>query len=183
MKTSRISNEHRLVFSVLWTVSTSRRFSRCCWLDKKNENTSHERRFMYPRLGFKRSIIEGRSMTSRHHGRTICGWQQNQRQRRQDGRRMAKKVECFYWQNKKFARASHYFVHFFTVVAPLRHEASSYHTLALWSRWTQHKSCLFSLLNLDTVLSDSTRGHFANICQIKWNWISSMKFERCEFTF
>ena len=29
------------------------------------------------------------------------------------------------------------------------------------------KVVFFSLLNLDTVLSDSTRGHFANICQIK----------------
>ena len=31
----------------------------------------------------------------------------------------------------------------------------------------QHKSCLFPLLNLDTVLSDSTRENFGNICQIK----------------
>ena len=29
------------------------------------------------------------------------------------------------------------------------------------------KVVFFSLLNLDTVLSDSARGHFANICQIK----------------
>ena len=143
MKTSRISNEHPLIFSVLWTVSTSRRFSRCCWLDKKMRR--HHMKDVLCTQGWvlKESIIETRSMTSRHHGRTICGWQQNQRRRRQDGRRTAKKVECFYWQNNKFARASHYFVHFFTVVAPLRHETSSYHTLALWSRWTQHKSCLF----------------------------------------
>ena len=51
------------------------------------------------------------------------------------------------------------------------------HILALWSQWTQHKSCLFPLLNLDTVLSDSTLENSANIFQMKWNWIRSMKFE------
>ena len=100
-----------------------------------------------------------------------------------DGRRTAKKVKGFYWQNNKFARASRYFVHFFAVVAPLRHETSQFHTLALGSGWTQHKSCLFPLLNLDTVLSDSTRENLANICQIKWNWIRSMKFEGVRITF
>ena len=120
MKTSRISNEHPLIFSVLWTVSTSRRFSRCCWLDKKMRR--HHMKDVLCTQGWvlKESIIERTSMTSRHHGRTICWWQQNQRQRRQDGRRTAKKVECFYWQNNKFARALHYFVHFFAVVAPLQ---------------------------------------------------------------
>ena len=96
-----------------------------------------------------------------------------------EGRRTAKKITGFYWQNNKFAGASRYFVQFFSVVAPLRHETSYFHTLALWSRWTQHKSCLFPLLNLDTVLSDSTRGNFANICQIKGRW----SLKRCEFTF
>ena len=32
-----------------------------------------------------------------------------------------------------------------------------------WSRWTQHKNCLF--LNVDTVLLDSNPDHFANIWQ------------------
>ena len=41
----------------------------------------------------------------------------------------------------------------------------------------EQKSCLFPLQKLDTVLSDSTRENFVNICQIKWNWIRSMKFE------
>ena len=35
-----------------------------------------------------------------------------------------KKVIGFYWQNNNFARASRYFVHFFAVVAPLRHKTS-----------------------------------------------------------
>ena len=48
-----------------------------------------------------------------------------------DGRRTAKKkVIGFYCQNNKFARASRYFVQFFAVVAPLRHETSYFHTLA-----------------------------------------------------
>ena len=53
----------------------------------------------------------------------------------------------------------------------------------LWSRWTVHKSCLFPLLNLDTALSDSTLENFANICQIKWTWIRSMKFEAVRIHF
>ena len=88
-----------------------------------------------------------------------------------DGDGTAKKVKGFYWQNSKFTRASSYFAHFFAVDAPMRPENSQFHMLALWSRWTQHKSCLFPLLNLDTVLSDSNLENFANICQIKWNWI------------
>ena len=43
--------------------------------------------------------------------------------------------------------------------------------------------CLFRLLNSDTLLSDSTRGNFASICQIKWNWIRSMKFEAVRIHF
>ena len=58
----------------------------------------------------------------------------------------------------------------------------NFYTLALWSRWTQHKS-LFPLLNLNTVLSDSTGGNFANNCQIKWNWIRSIKFEAVRIHF
>ena len=59
---------------------------------------------------------ERRSMTSRRHGRTISGWQQNQRGRwkKENG----KKVKGFYGKNNNFARASRFFVHFFAVVAP-----------------------------------------------------------------
>ena len=98
-------------------------------------------------------------------------------------KKSGKKVIGFYWQNNKFARASCYFVHFYAVVAPLRHENSKFHTLALWSRWIQHKSCLFLFRHLNTVLSDSTWENFANICQIKWNWMGSMKFETVRIHF
>ena len=54
---------------------------------------------------------------------------------------------------------------------------------ALWSRWTQQRRCLFLFLNLATVLSDSTRENFANICQIKWNWTRSSKFEAVQIHF
>ena len=57
-----------------------------------------------------------RSVTSRHHGSTISGWQQNQQRLRR--KENGKKVKGFYWQNNKFARASRYFVHFFAVVEP-----------------------------------------------------------------
>ena len=107
----------------------------------------------------------------------------NKNQRRRRRKENGKKAIGFYWQNSKFARASCYFVHFFAVVAPLRHENSKFHTLALWSRWIQHKSCLFLFRNLNTVLSDSTWENFANICQIKWNWMGSMKFERVRIHF
>ena len=125
--------------------------------------------------------IETRSVTSRHFGSTISVWQQNQRRRRR--KENGKKAIGFYWQNSKFARASCYFVHSFAVVSPLRHENSKFHMLALWSRWTQHKSCLFLFRNLNTVLSDSTWENFANICQIKWNWMGSMKFETVRIHF
>ena len=41
----------------------------------------------------------------------------------------------------------------------------------------QDKNFLVLFLNLDTVLSNSTPEIFANIWQIKWNWMRSMKFE------
>ena len=59
-------------------------------------------------------------------------------------------------QNNKFARVSHFFAHFLAVVARLRHETSSFHAPALWSRWPQDKNFLFVFLNLGTVPSDST---------------------------
>ena len=184
MKTSRISNEHPLIFSVLWTVCTSRRFSRCCWLDKKMRR--HHMKDVLCTQGWvlKESIIERRSMTSRHHGRTICGWQQNQRQRRQDGSRMAKKVECFYFIKQQICTCITLFCTFLCRrCTPASDMKLPNFTLLLYGVGEHNtKVVFFSLLNLDTVLSDSARGHFANICQIKWNWISSMKFEQCEFT-
>ena len=65
---------------------------------------------------------ERRSVTSRYHGSTFSRRQQNQR-RRPTARRMAQKP-MFILTNNKSARASRYFVHFFTVVAQLRPETS-----------------------------------------------------------
>ena len=48
---------------------------------------------------------------------------------------------------------------------------------SLWSRWTQHKTFCFLCIHLNTVLSNSTPEHFANIWQMKWNWIRLMKGE------
>ena len=69
--------------------------------------------------------IERRSVTSRYHGSTISGLQQNQRR------------------------------HFFAVVAPVRHETSLFHEPALWSKWTQHqtwnwiRSVKFEIVRMD----------------------------------
>ena len=41
----------------------------------------------------------------------------------------------------------------------------------------------FSFSKLNTVLSDSTWENFTNICQIKWNWMGSMKFETVRIHF
>ena len=43
--------------------------------------------------------------------------------------------------------------------------------------WTQHKNILFLFPNSYAVFSDSTPENFANIQQIEWNWIRSIKFE------
>ena len=43
--------------------------------------------------------------------------------------------------------------------------------------------CCFFILNLDAVLSDSTPENFANIWQIKGNWICSMKFDKVQIHF
>ena len=42
---------------------------------------------------------------------------------------------------------------------------------------------LFLFLNLDMVLLYSTPEHFANIWQIKWNWMRSVKFETVQIPF
>ena len=65
--------------------------------------------------------IERRSVTSRYDGSTISSRQQNQRRRRQQGERQK---NMFILTDNNFARALRYFLHFFAVVAPLRHETS-----------------------------------------------------------
>ena len=46
-----------------------------------------------------------------------------------DGNENVKKVMGFIEQNNKFARASHFFVHFFVVTARLRRENAYFHFL------------------------------------------------------
>ena len=58
---------------------------------------------------------------TRYHGSTISGRQQNQRRRRRQGERQK---NMFILTNNNFARASRYFLHFFAVIAPLRHKNS-----------------------------------------------------------
>ena len=43
-------------------------------------------------------------------------------------------ANMFILTNNNLARASRYFVHFFAVVALLRHETSYFHEPGLWSR-------------------------------------------------
>ena len=91
------------------------------------------------------------------------------------GKKSGKKY-TFLLTNNTFALASGYFVHFFAAIAPLRYETSSFHEPALWSRWATHKNCRLLFLNL---YNDryGPKENFAKICQIKWNWIRSVKFE------
>ena len=63
-------------------------------------------------------LIERRS----YHGGSISGWQQNQRWRQRQGEQQKNKM--FILTNDNFARKSRYFVQFFAIVAPLRHETS-----------------------------------------------------------
>ena len=80
----------------------------------------------------------------------------------------------FILANNNFEHASCYFVHFFAVVAPLRHETSKFHEPALWSRWTQHKNCCFLFLNLDVDRYGPKENNFTKISQFNkigevWN--------------
>ena len=72
-------------------------------------------------IGYCIGTIKRRRVTSRYHGSTISGRQQNQRRRRRQGERQK---NMFILTNNNFSRASRYFVHFFAVVAPLRHKNS-----------------------------------------------------------
>ena len=68
-----------------------------------------------------------------------------------------------------------FLVHFSAVVARQRHEKSLFHGTRLMEYVNTRNNFLF--LNLETVLSDSTRKNFANIWQIEWNWLRAMKFK------
>lgn len=52
-----------------------------------------------------------------------------------------------------------------------------------YETWMKFFHVSLPVPNLDTVLSDSTPGHFVNIWQSKWNWIRSIKFETVQIHF
>ena len=77
-----------------------------------------------------------------------------------------------------------FFVHFLAVVA---RSPATWNFLILRARFNEYKvnaaQNLFLFLNLDTVLSDSIPEAFANIWQMKWNRIRSIKFETVQIHF
>ena len=70
----------------------------------------------------------------------------------------------FILTSNNFARESRYFIHFFTIVAPLR----------LRPLYVVHVGEHNTNLDNDRY---GPRENFAKICQFKWNWIRSVKFE------
>ena len=104
----------------------------------------------------------------------------------------------FHWINRLTIKCNYLHVHIrfisakqqlyfsyncLAVVARLRRETSRFHAPASRSRRAQRKNCLFLFRNLDTVFSDLTPENFANIWQIKWNWIRPSKFETARIHF
>ena len=120
------------------------------------------------------SKIERRSVTSRYHGSTISGWQQNTKPTTTATARRSAKNDMFILTNNNFARASRWFLHFFVVVAALWYERSKFHEPALWSRWTQHKTYCFLFLNLDNNRY-GPKENFAKICQISLKFIRLLR--------
>ena len=78
-----------------------------------------------------------------------------------DGNKNGRKPIGLDWQNNNFAHASHLFVHFVAFVAQLVHELLISHALFM------EVGFFLLLLNLDTILSDSTPEDFLNIRQIE----------------
>ena len=76
-----------------------------------------------------------------------------------------------------------FFAHILAILARLRHETSYFHAPALWSRWTRHKKFVFSFSKLRYGPFEFNPENFANIRQIKWNWIRSMKFKTVRIYF
>ena len=106
--------------------------------------------------------IEGRSVTPRYHGSKTFGSQQRGALGNNGGERQ---------------RAPRFFAYFLAILARLRHETSYFHASALRSRWTKHEKFLFSFSKLRYGPVQFNPENFANIWQIKWNWIRSMKFD------
>ena len=84
-------------------------------------------------------------------------------------------------KNNNFARASHFFVHFFAVFARLRHENCLILRFREDVNKRRHNFILF--LNLDMVFRNSTPGGFAYIWQSRWVGIIAIKTERTQIHF
>ena len=80
---------------------------------------------------------------------------------RRDRNENVKNNNGFSRQNNNFARASHFFVHFFAVFARLRHENCLILRFREDVNKRRHNFILF--LNLDMVFRNSTPGGFAYI--------------------
>ena len=81
-----------------------------------------------------------------------------------------------------FARASHFFVHFFAVTARLRCEIVYFYVL--WRTQTSDDEFLFLFLNLSAVPKKSTPGKFAYIWHFQRKGINATKFgKKREFIF
>ena len=110
-------------------------------------------------------FIERRSVTSHHHGSTIFGWQQNQRQGRRKER--GKKGKGFYWQKTNLH--VHHAILFISL--PWLHDCdmklSNFKHPLHWVGEPTQKFFVFLFLNLDTVVSE----------------IRSMKFEAVQILF
>ena len=73
-----------------------------------------------------------------------------------DGNKNVKKSSRFNNQNNNFARASRFFVHFFSVTARLRPENASFFNLYSGSTQLSDDEISSLFLNLDMVLRNST---------------------------
>ena len=100
-----------------------------------------------------------------------------------DGNKNGKKATGSDWQNKNFARASLFFVHFFAVVARLRRESAFFHVL---SRMAEHKTTTFFFFSWTLIQSfriQLEKNLSTLIWRIKRDGISAIKFEAVRIHF
>ena len=125
--------------------------------------------------------IEERSMTSRYHGRKIF-WSQQQGAFKSkddgDGNENGKKAIGLLWQYDNFASTSRFFVYFLTIVTRLRHETASANESAWRVEYVNEAQIFFT----NGPFRFQPR-KFANIWQIKWNWLRSVTFETPQYEF
>ena len=84
--------------------------------------------------------------------------------------RTSKKLNNFNRWKCNFARASHFFVHFFAVTARIKRES-------LWRTQTSEDNFFFLFLKLGAVSKKSTQGKFAYIWHFQLTRINAIKFE------